>query len=84
MEDKSRHFSEESVSGGRLTLPSASCNKRNCELDGGLKAMIAKEEEKVIKKVKTKGQEYDEAENIFSTEEITIEELAIDGICGVY
>lgn len=25
-----------------------------------------------------------EKENIFSTEEIELEELAIDGICGVY
>jgi mycofactocin precursor len=84
MEDRSRHFSEGSVSGGRLTLPSASCNIRHCELDGGLKAMIAKEEEKEIKKIKTKGQQNDDGEDIFLTEEITIEELSIDGICGVY
>ena len=29
-------------------------------------------------------QEGDVKENIFSTEEIVIEEMAIDGICGVY
>ena len=28
--------------------------------------------------------EYNSKEEIFSTEEIVIEELAIDGICGVY
>jgi len=46
--------------------------------------MIAKEEEKVVKKIKTQVQENDDGENVFFTEEITIEELAIDGICGVY
>jgi mycofactocin precursor len=29
-------------------------------------------------------QEGNQKENIFSTEEVKIEEMAIDGICGVY
>jgi mycofactocin precursor len=67
-----------------LTLPSASCNIRHFKSDGGLKEMIAKEEEKMVKKIKTQVQENDDGENVFFTEEITIEEMAIDGICGVY
>jgi mycofactocin precursor len=46
--------------------------------------MVTKEEEKMVKQIKTEGQNNDDADNIFLTEEITIEELAIDGICGVY
>jgi len=30
------------------------------------------------------GQKENEEDNIFKTEEIMIEEMAIDGICGVY
>lgn len=46
--------------------------------------MIAKEEEKTEKEFSPEVQENDDRENIFFTEEITIEEMAIDGICGVY
>ena len=38
------------------------------------------EKEKFVKG----GQKEDEEDNIFKTEEIIIEEMAIDGICGVY
>ena len=39
-----------------------------------------KEKEKDVKG----GQKENEEDNIFKTEEIVIEEMAIDGICGVY
>lgn len=40
------------------------------------------DKEKDVKKLQKEIEE--EKENIFSIEEIKIEEMAIDGICGVY
>lgn len=37
-----------------------------------------------VKEQKNDDQEEEVKDNIFSTEEIEIEEMAIDGICGVY
>ncbi len=46
-----------------------------------MKEMVANEE--VIEFQKDE-QEANQKDNIFHTEEIKIEEMAIDGICGVY
>ena len=43
-----------------------------------------KEEKENMKKIQKENDKKDKEEDIFSLEEITIEELAIDGICGVY
>jgi len=40
--------------------------------------------EEEVKKPQQDNQADNEKDNIFSIEEIKIEELAIDGICGVY
>ncbi|MCJ7687176.1 MAG: variant-type mycofactocin precursor [Desulfobacteraceae bacterium] len=42
------------------------------------------EDDKNVNACQTDKQEGEVKENIFSTEEIEIEEMAIDGICGVY
>ena len=44
--------------------------------------MVTKDEE--LKEFQNNEQEDNVKDNIFSTEEIKIEEMAIDGICGVY
>lgn len=44
--------------------------------------MFAKD--KGMQEPKNEGQESNQKDSIFSTEEIVIEEMAIDGICGVY
>ena len=45
--------------------------------------MVANNDEDV-KEIQNDGQEDNQKDNIFSIEEIKIEEMAIDGICGVY
>ena len=45
--------------------------------------MVANNDEDV-KEIQDDEQEDNKKDNIFSTEEIKIEEMAIDGICGVY
>ena len=47
------------------------------------KEMVANNDEDV-KEIQNDGQEDNQKDNIFSIEEIKIEEMAIDGICGVY
>ena len=44
--------------------------------------MLSLSEEKT--KPANDGELEDQKDNIFLTEELTIEEMAIDGICGVY
>ena len=43
-----------------------------------------KEVEENIEKLKNEPEDADKKKDIFSVEEIKIEEMAIDGICGVY
>ena len=45
--------------------------------------MVANNDEDV-KEIQNDEQEDKQKDNIFSIEEIKIEEMAIDGICGVY
>ncbi|MCG2721090.1 MAG: variant-type mycofactocin precursor [Thermodesulfovibrionales bacterium] len=45
--------------------------------------MVANNDE-AVKEIQDDEQEDNKKDNIFSTEEINIEEMAIDGICGVY
>lgn len=45
--------------------------------------MVANNDEDVIE-IQDDEQGDNKKDNIFSTEEIKIEEMAIDGICGVY
>ena len=45
--------------------------------------MLASNDEDV-KEIQNDEQEDNQKDNIFSIEEIKIEEMAIDGICGVY
>lgn len=45
--------------------------------------MVANNNEDV-KEIQNDEHEDNQKDNIFSTEEIKIEEMAIDGICGVY
>jgi mycofactocin precursor len=45
--------------------------------------MVANNEE-AVKEIQNDEHEDKQKDNIFSTEEIKIEEMAIDGICGVY
>lgn len=47
------------------------------------KEMLANNDEDV-KEIQNDEQEDNQKDNIFSIEEIKIEEMAIDGICGVY
>ncbi|MBW1780860.1 MAG: mycofactocin precursor [Deltaproteobacteria bacterium] len=42
------------------------------------------DDNKDVKACQTDSSEDEVQEDIFSTEEIVIEEMAIDGICGVY
>jgi mycofactocin precursor len=50
-----------------------------------LKEVVIKMENKETKEQEEQGIQHDEQEDdIFATQEIKIEELAIDGICGVY
>ena len=43
-----------------------------------------KEVDENIEKLKNEPEDTDQKKDIFSVEEIKIEEMAIDGICGVY
>ena len=43
-----------------------------------------KEVDENIEKLKKEPEDADKKKDIFSVEEIKIEEMAIDGICGVY
>jgi len=46
--------------------------------------MSAKNKDKELQEPKNEEQDGNQNDSILSTEEIVIEELAIDGICGVY
>ena len=41
-------------------------------------------EEKKIKELRKEAEKENETVDIFSVEEVIVEEMAIDGICGVY
>jgi mycofactocin precursor len=50
-----------------------------------LKEVVKQMENKETKEQEEQGIQHDKQEdNVFTTHEIKIEELAIDGICGVY
>jgi mycofactocin precursor len=46
--------------------------------------MERKTQDEIMETQKNRSEENDVKEDIFHTEEIKVEEMAIDGICGVY